>query len=510
MRRPGFVIGALWRSRSEDGLLGTMLAVAVALTLTVTASLVVQMASITHVRTTVSLGQAQALASAESGLDQSYVALQTATTLPCGSGAETKQFTTTYPNTSSYSVSITYYTSSGTPLTCPLSSTPADAVLISMGTAGGTTQYMEADVGLTFIPSGTVFNDALFSNATMTGSNNPTVYGYTGDDATIYTNGSVVCGNNFVLQGATIAQGGFTGNNNCSVAGNVSAVGNIALQNNTVIGGNAISSGSSGCTSPGTQGSITMQNNATVSQSAYAYCTITLSNNASVVHTMVPNDVSLTNPTVQTFPTVPNPAASSSIASAWTAAGYTNQITVGYPTCVAGNQTTAYNDISAMSTATAPTLIVTACPLSWANNSTISLNQNLAIFSTGGFSMQNNTTWQSQTTATHLLYLMVPSISGSTTTTCTSGSPGITLQNNTTFASTLNVLYYTPCTVSISNNSAGYGQIYGGVINVQNNFTTHFVPLPTVPGSSGGGNTGPASTTIGIVYERQISSLSAA
>jgi len=119
--------------------------------------------------------------------------------------------------------------------------------------------------------------------------------------------------------------------------------------------------------------------------------------------------------------------------------------------------------------------------------------------------MSNNTSWQSNNSTTRLLYLMVPySVSG-TNTTCTNGNPGITLQNNTSFANTLDVLFYTPCQIKISNNSTGYGQIYGGVVNVSNNFTSHFVPLPTVPGSSGGGTlTGPLS--VAIVYERQVSS----
>jgi hypothetical protein len=192
----------------------------------------------------------------------------------------------------------------------------------------------------------------------------------------------------------------------------------------------------------------------------------------------------------------------SATATAWSAAGYTNQITDN--TCTPSG---VYNDIATMASATAPTVIITSCALTWSNNSSVSLKQNLAVFSTGGFTMQNNTAWQSTTATTHLLYLLVPSTVGATTTTCSSGQPGITLQNNTSFASTVNVMLYTPCTVSISNGTTGYGQVYGGTVNTQNNYTAHYVPLPTVPGASGGGSASTTALTLAIVYERQIASL---
>jgi hypothetical protein len=241
-----------------------------------------------------------------------------------------------------------------------------------------------------------------------------------------------------------------------------------------------------------------------VDQSAYAYCTITLSNNASVVHSKVPNDTTLTNPPVETFPVVPEPVSGSATATAWSATPYlyTNQITDN--TCTPAG---VYTDIANVATATHPTIIITSCALTWSNNSSLNLNQNLAIFSTGGFTMQNNTSWQSATAATHDLYLMVPSSVSGTPTTCSAGQPGITLQNNTSFASTVNVMLYTPCTLTISNSTTGYGQVYGGVVNATNNYTQHYIPLPPVPGATGGGSASVTALTLAVVYERQIASL---
>lgn len=494
---------------SEQGVIAVVMAMAVVTLLTVTVGIVFQVASSSQHDASFRRQQAQALDAAEGGLNLSYETIQQAATaaLPCGTNVLSQNFATV-PTASSFASSVTYYDTyppTDAALSCTsvhTGGTLAAAQIVSTGSDGPVAQYMEALVKVSVTDTGPVFDQALFSNATMTGSNSGTLDGHTGNDANLYVNGSVVCGNGFAVQGSVEDTGTFSGSNSCSVNGNLTSVGNISLQNSTVIGGNATSTGHSGCGTGSTQGNISMSNSATVDQSAYSYCSITLSNNATVVHSQVPNDTTLTNPTPETFPVVPEPLSGSAPASAWTAAGYTNQITDN--TCTPSG---VYNDIANMASATAPTVIVTSCALTWANSSSLSLNQNLAIFSTGGFTMQNSTSWQSATAATHVLYLIVPWSVGATTTTCSSGQPGITLKNSTTFASTVNVLLYTPCTISISNGTTGYGQVYGGVVDVKNSYTAHYVPLPTVPGASGGGSASTTALTLAVVYERQIASL---
>jgi hypothetical protein len=483
-------------------------AVAVVTLLAVTTGVVVQVASNDQGDTAFRRQQAQALDAAEGGLNVGYETMQQAATaaLPCGSNAISQVFDT-YPTNSSFEDSVTYYDTyppTDAALTCSAvhsGATIEAAEIVASGATSAVGQYMEGLVKVSETDTGPVFNEADFSNTSMTGSNSTTIYGYTGDDANVYTNGNLSCSNSFSVQGSVVAQGSFTGSNSCSVAGNVTAVGNISLANSTVIGGNASSTGNSGCNSPSTQGNITMSNSATVDQSAYAYCSINLSNNAVVQHTQVPNDTTLSNPAVETFPTVPEPTSGSTTATQWSSMGFTNQITDN--TCTAGG---VYNDISSMSSATAPTLIVTSCALSWSNSTNISLAQNLAVYSTGGFSMRNSTTWQSTSSTAHNLYLLVPSSVNGTATTCSGGSPGISLANSTTFTSTVDVMLYTPCTVTISNGSTGYGQVYGGTVDASNAYTAHYVPLPTIPGSSGGGSASSTSLTLAVVYERQISS----
>lgn len=495
--------------RGEDGVMAIVLSLALVAVMSTTVGIAFQVASTGQGDATFRRQQAQALDAAEGGLNLAYETIQQAQTssLPCGTAAITQSFATV-PTSSSFSDTVNYYDTyppTDSALSCSAvhgGTTLAAAQVISTGSDGKVAQYMEALVKVSVSDTGPVFDQAIFTNTSMAGSNGTTIYAHVSNDANLYTNGSVSCGNNFAVQGSVTAQGSFTGSNNCSVTGNVTSVGNITLSNNSVIGGSASSTGHSGCISPGTQGSITMSNNAVVDQSAYAYCSITLRNNAAVDHTQVPNDTTLTNPPAETFPTVPEPVNGSTIASDWNAAGWTNQITDN--TCTAGG---VYTDIANMASATAPTVIITSCALSWSNNTSLSLKQNLAVFSTGGFSMQNNTTWQSTNSTTRLLYLVVPSTVSGVTTTCNSGQPGISLSNNTTFASTLNVMLYTPCTVTVSNNSTGYGQVYGGTVNAANNFTAHYVPLPTLVDSTGGGSASSTALSLAVVYERQIASL---
>jgi hypothetical protein len=336
---------------------------------------------------------------------------------------------------------------------------------------------MQSLVHLTASSTGPTFDKAVFSNASMTGANNPTVYQYVSNDANVYSNGSITCGNNFNSQGSVIAQGGFTGNNNCTVTGDVYVNTGANLINNATIGGNVKVAA----------GNITMSNNALVSKSAYASGSITLSNNAAVSGSKVPNNAGLAAPAVQAFPQFTYSPSS------WSSAGYT---LITDNDCNSNHSTNVYKDIQNMATATSPTVISTTCALAWSGNTTLKIKQNLAIFSTGGYSMQNNTSWDSADSLTHKLYLTVPYDAA----TMPCASPGISLQNNTSFTSKVNILFYTPCTMTISNNTAGYGQIYAGTVTPTNNFSMHYVPMGLVPGSA---SAGAPAYSVGIQYERE-------
>jgi hypothetical protein len=90
----------------------------------------------------------------------------------------------------------------------------------------------------------------------------------------------------------------------------------------------------------------------------------------------------------------------------------------------------------------------------------------------------------------------------------------ISLQNSTVIGGNATSTGHSGCgtgstqgNISISNGTTGYGQVYGGVVNTKNSYTAHYVPLPTVPGASGGGSASTTASTLAVVYERQIASL---
>jgi hypothetical protein len=492
--------------RTEAGLVALMTVATVCTVTAVVVAVLVQVSSVDQTTTELTAQQAQALNAAEGGIDLSVAEMQgvSISALPCGPGALTAKLPTA-PEGSQYTANISYYSTfppSGAALSCSQvqsgSAVPQAAEVTSTGTDARVAQYMESLVKITVAQAGaSVFDQAVFVQGSASFSNDFNLDDSSGQDsANMYTNGSLTCSNSSAIQGNITVQGSFTGSNACSVSGNLTAVDNIALQNSATVAGSAYSTGNSGCGTGSTEGNISLTNNALIDQSAYAYCSITVKNSATVKGTSVDPDAALNNPSPETFPTLTYSA------SAWSAAGYT---AVTNNTCSGSGS--VYNTISAMSSAATPTVVVTSCALSWTNSNSISLNQNLAIFSTGGFSMANSTSWNTVGSGTHDLYLIVPS-----TVTCSNGSPGISLKNSTQFATSLDVLFYTPCQFSATNDSGvmGQGQVYAGTWSQGNEFNLNYTAVPTAPGATGGPSSSgqSATTTVAVVYERQLSSLS--
>lgn len=426
-------------------------------------------------RMTLSQRRVSNIGAAEAGLDLSLSMLG-ATPLPCSANGTLDSS----PQTGTYTVTIDYYATypvTGSPLTCTQgvgpSATPAAALLRSVGSAGPatTTRTMEALVKLTAMPIGSL-DKALFSDRSFAPTNNVTMYGNVGNDADIYTNGDFTCANNETIKGSVYSQGTLTASNNCTVEVDYYARGNLTASNSVSIGHDAKSS----------RGNITMYNSATVSHDAIASGTNT---GGTVVNSRI-SGATIADPPSQVMPTLNFDAA------AWSEAGWTRQLDAG------SDCAQAYADIAAMGSQTIPTVIRTTCALSWSGNTTLAIGADLTIMASGGFTMANNFTATSTDSTVRKFYFVVPSSAGSEN--CT--SPGITLKNNTTFEPSINVLFFTPCQVSIQNNSGGYGQIYAGVVQVSNNFTMHYEPA-TVPGVEWTGST-MLGFTRDLVYKREV------
>jgi type II secretory pathway pseudopilin PulG len=468
----------------ESGL--AMIAALIVIMITTLLSLVAVQSSL-HSLNTSSVDRKRVLSieAAEGGLDLAFKALQSPS-LPCTITGTLA----TSPTTASYTATINYfdtYPPSHPPLACPLGDGvfPVGALIKVVGStsaAGYGQRAMESLVQLTATLGG--FDKAIFANGALTFSNHDTVNGQSGSNADVYSNTDFTCSNNTVIHGTLYVQGSITQSNSCSEDGDVWAKNDLTASGNALIGHDAKSS----------QGNITLSSNTTVGHDAFAYGTISAT--GTVTNSRFPGDKTLGDPPSEAFPTL------NFVASAWTAAGYTNQPPVN--TDCTNDAASVYKLIESMATVPTKTVIQTTCPLSWSNHTVLTQNVDLAIFSTGGFTTNQNFSVASTDSKTHALYWIVPTSAGTLPTPCT--SPGITTSNQTGFGTTtvpMQLFIYSPCNVSFNNNqSTSYGQIYGGSkVTIGDLFTFTF-SLSVVPGGSGGGS--PTAYQAAIAYKREV------
>jgi len=437
--------------------------------------------------------QSLALNAAEAGLSRAYQAVETTSlsTVPCGTGALGEPLGTT-PRSSSYSDSIAFYANnppSGSALACSAvtskATIPASALVKSVGTDANVQQGMEALVAISVAASGSVFDQALYVNGPWTASGG-SIDGSVGNNANAYINGNVSsCSNGAVVEGNLTMTGGYSTSGNCHIYGNVDAQSIYLQSGSPTIGGNVTAYSSD----------ILVNNSGgIIDGNAYAYTTITNRASPGILGTQVAEDKTLTAPPVDTFPTVTLNAAT------WQAAGWT--VDAADNDC-SNDSASIFNEINEMATATSPTVLQTNCTggaaLTWGKgNPTIKLAQNLAIFSTTGFSMPAMT-WQSADGSPHYVYIIVPTGSS-----CASSGGGITLTSSATFSPPLQELFFTPCAFTGNNGVTGYGQIYAGSMTEAGGFSFTFYQPPPPAGATGGTMiAGAGAVTDGVVWEHQ-------
>ena len=162
---------------------------------------------------------------AEGGIDTALAQIQNAsvTSIPCGTTTTTGN--SSNPEVVTLTTTVTYFNAAGTQLTCPLTDTMyaaqasvrSSAVSIPKGGGQQVTRTMETLVQL----KPKYANDldrAIFGDAGVTVSNNFDLYGQTGPDADVYTNGSFTCSQNEHFRGSIYAQGAISLANSCTIA----------------------------------------------------------------------------------------------------------------------------------------------------------------------------------------------------------------------------------------------------------------------------------------------------
>jgi Tfp pilus assembly protein PilX len=382
----------------------------------------------------------------------------------------------TAPNQAQYSAAVTFYAADGsTAMACPLSTAnpPSYVKVVSTGTSEGEAAR-EVETFAKLTPTRTGFGSAILSNADATFSNNFDVYGLTGNDGDVYIlNGNLTMGNSTEIRGNVyVPTGSASISNSGHIFGNLWSSGAITMSNSARVDGDLKSN----------SGAANGSNSASVGGNAYSGTTI--GSGLAVSGTKYPNYTLGAVPT-QTFPSFTYNA------SDW--AGYT------ITTLNTGTPCTAARTLLTSGTLTGNNVIriagSTPCTLTFSNNNTISVPGDLAVITDWGITMGNHTSWEG--TSGSVKKLMLLSTSGA----CGSGnsSKNISESNNTEYNSYINLMLYTPCQVSLQNSNGFKGQVLGGSVDIQNQFTMYYTPV-LVPGL-GGTITG---FTQDIAYVREI------
>ncbi len=444
---------------------------------------------------------ALALAAAEGQADLTVARIASgaaAGTLPCAPTTSTD--TTAGPDVVTVTTTVTYANAAGTVLACPVpsgaqvSTALVRAVATGSGAigAGRVRRVLEATLALSGgnsagQASGS-FPRALFANDLVSFANGVVLSQAPAAGSpvpSLYTNNDFQCNNSMQVRGPLIVMGRTTFAGACSVSGDVQSSGDVTVNNSAaqVAGNVLVSAGSASIVNGTTIGGSVRASGPVTWQGCPSRCT---------PNTTVPA------PTRETLPALP---WNSTVQAAWQAAGW-NVVTFDRS-----------SDCTLLGAANAPgqwlldhgsapgtkTLLHTVCQLVvQPNNTTITMNRDLAVIADGGVQISGSLRFASAGGG-RSLYLIQPS-SGATAP-CTNG---VNLDNQVSIDSTVSTLIYSPCDVRVANTFSFAGQVYtGGKLRFDNAVNLEYRPVP-VPGqpSSGGSAT---TYTVQVTGKRESS-----
>lgn len=420
----------------------------------------------------------QSVSAAEAGLNKGYAYL---TKPPGGLSALSGSLTGTVgsgPGGSTYTATLTYYAdTTGTQVMIPpFSNTnyPRSVLISSLGTGTGRApRTMETFIELTAVYAG--FEGAIVSNSTTTFANRFTLNGFQGYDGNVYVlNGDFLAPSGLeAIKGSVyVSAGSASLATQGHVYGTVWAANNVTLNHPQAIVDGDLKASGLGVGS----GSITV---ASGSASGKGYYCTTVSG-ASNIAGGVQQTCSLGPPPSQVFPQIKY------VPSEWSSnvPPYTNVQT--FTSCTAARDyiqnTGAYagTGFSGRTVGATVVFINATCPLEMTNNATILLNDNLAIITQGGVTLNNQTTWSGQSGTKYMHVISAYPNAGSPS--CP--TQDVAFGNNTNFDSHVATIVYSPCKVTMNNNNTAFqGQVIGQQVEIGNNFNMTFLPVK-VPGQN--------------------------
>jgi hypothetical protein len=299
------------------------------------------------------------------------------------------------------------------------------------------------------------FGQAIFSDTGLDLQNHLGVSGNQGNDGDLYTNGNFSCTNNSDIAGSALVQGTVFMSNSCTFDQDVRANLAITMIQSSLVGHDVISS-----TSSLSMANSTHVNHGVTVGTTCSGCTTSRVTGSVVTGHVSPAPPHLTLPLLDYDPT------------AWTDAGYT---ILTYSSCATAR--------TAIKTGWAnPTVvrITPACTLGFPGD-TVSMQNNVAVFTDGPITFSNHNTIQSSGSGTpRILYLIEPT-NGISAPDCAATPRDITINNQTEFVSVY-LFAYSQCTIDYENNNSGLGgQVIGGTVHIGNLYDLAFKPI-VIPG----------------------------
>jgi len=412
-----------------------------------------------------------AVDAAEAGVDWFYNYLQTTKITDIAANPYTtanpvSQTMATAPTIAQFDAYAVYYNEAGEVMDASTFSDttyPASVFIRSVGSVGGQhPRAMETMVRLTPVYKG--FGAAIITMNGLSLQNNLTLNGYTTSDADVYINsGDLVIKNQPNIFGSVyVVEGSATLDGNSNIRQDLWANGAVEINNPSMVTDNVISS------TQGVTGSGDIGADATVAGTVATSITVggTITQN---VTQGPPPSHALPMICWDTVPGVCNGTSSS-----WAAEGYYNPGTFG--SCDAAKAYIKSNPTPPVPYTGIVVRITPTCALSFSDK--VTLNGDLAIFTDGSITFTNNNTWTGSGGKKKLM-LIDNYRSGLV---CSTLAYDISTSNKTDFVNA-DVLFYTPCTITLENRNVDFGgQVIGGTVNIKNQFTLNFVPVK-VPGA---------------------------
>ncbi len=426
-----------------------------------------------------------AVHAAEAGIDQAYYALQTGAA-PCSSPTPTAVSFGGVPDETEVLTRIEYFDAANVPLTACPPAAPAKAVITAtarstrdVGAGRVQRRVMQSEVLLSPASGGQGY--AIYSYGRMTVPNSFRLRSDGSASADVYARSGLTCSNSAEISGSAFAPAGDAViGNTCSILGTLYVRDAITQTGNSTLGA-ALSS----------RAGLSIANASTVNRDVTVRTSVTGAGNPSSVKGTIRSGQSIADPVDQSLPYIGKDVAG------WSA----THTPKDYGADCARIK-------SEMFTVTTPTVFYGDCRLSFSgNNSRLRLKTDVALFLTGGMTIENNFGLASDDPSrTRRLHVISPAGMtparpvGWTPASC--GGGDIVWGNQTDVDRSVNVFLYSCKKVDVANNSQFSGQVYGGEVHVANAFDMTFVPLPTAALQLGGAPAVPGFK-VEVVYKRE-------